>query len=170
VAVVIAEFGAPWSRAVRLLSFGSVALLLALTLIGLLLGPRQVWLWRALMVGAPLAVLCSALLFMVRGYVLSPAQIEVRRLGWATVLPLAGLEAVSGDPRALQGSLRLFGNGGLFAISGWFWNRRIGRFRAYATDPERAVLLRYRDGAQVILTPHDVQHFIIQVRRLAQLQ
>jgi hypothetical protein len=70
----------------------------------------------------------------------------------------------------LQGSLRLFGNGGLFAISGWFWNRRIGRFRAYATDPERAVLLRYRDGAQVILTPHDVQHFIIQVRRLAQLQ
>jgi len=70
-------------------------------------------------------------------------------------------------PEGMRGSLRLLGNGGLFAICGWFWNRRIGRYRAYATDPERAVLLRYRDGTKVVLTPHDVQHFIVRVRRLA---
>ena len=167
--LTVARFSAPWSRSLRVLTTAAVALLLALMLIGLLVGPRQSWVWRLAMVGVPLVVLVGSLLFMVRGYVLTESQIEVQRLGWSTVLPFAGLAAVSGEPQGLQGSLRLFGNGGLFGISGWFWNRRIGRFRAYATDPERAVLLRYRDGRKVLVTPHDVQHFIVRVRNLAGL-
>ena len=169
VPMAVAEFSAPWSRTLRRLTTFSVALLLTLALAGVLLGPRQSLVWRMAMVGAPLVVLLFALAFMVRGYVLTESRIEVRRLGWSTVLPFAGLAAVTGEPQGLRGSLRLFGNGGLFAISGWFWNRRIGRFRAYATDPERAVLLRYRDGKQVVVTPHDVQHFIVRVRNLAGL-
>jgi len=167
--LTVARFSAPWSRSLRVLTTAAVALLLALVLIGVLVGPRQSWVWRMAMVGVPLLVLAGSLLFMVRGYVLTESQIEVQRLGWSTVLPFAGLAAVSGEPQGLQGSLRLFGNGGLFGISGWFWNRRIGRFRAYATDPERAVLLRYRDGRKVLVTPHDVQHFIVRVRNLAGL-
>jgi hypothetical protein len=167
--LTVARFSAPWSRSLRVLTTAAVALLLALVLIGVLVGPRQSWVWRMAMVGLPLVILVGSLLFMVRGYVLTESQIEVQRLGWSTVLPFAGLAAVSGEPQGLQGSLRLFGNGGLFGISGWFWNRRIGRFRAYATDPERAVLLRYRDGRKVLVTPHDVQHFIVRVRNLAGL-
>ena len=165
----IVEFSAPWSRSLRLVTICSVALLLSLALAGLLLGPRRSLIWGMAMIGAPLVVLVGALPFMVRGYVLTESCIEVLRLGWSTVLPLAGLAAVNGEPQGLRGSLRLFGNGGLFAICGWFWNRRIGRFRAYATDPERAVLLRYRDGTKVVVTPHDVQHFIVRVRKLAGL-
>jgi len=167
--LIVAQFSAPWSRSLRVLTTAAVALLLTLVLTGLVVGPPQFWVWRMAMVGVPLVVLVGSLLFMVRGYVLTESQIEVRRLGWSTVLPLAGLAAVSGEPQGLHGSLRLFGNGGLFGISGWFWNRRIGRFRAYATDPERAVLLRYRDGRKVLVTPHDVQHFIVRVRNLAGL-
>jgi len=167
--LVVAQFSAPWSRSLRVLTTTAVVLLLVLALIGSLVGPRQSWVWRVAMVGVPLLVLVGSLLCMVRGYVLTESQIEVQRLGWSTVLPLAGLAAVSGEPQGLHGSLRLFGNGGLFGISGWFWNRRIGRFRAYATDPERAVLLRYRDGRKVLVTPHDVQHFIVRVRNLAGL-
>jgi hypothetical protein len=167
--LVVAEFSAPWSRSLRLLTTSSVVLLLAVALAGLLLGPGQSLVWRTAMVAAPLVVLLGALLFMVRGYVLTDSRIEVRRFGWSTVLPFAGLAAVNAEPQGLRGSLRLFGNGGLFAINGWFWNRRIGRFRAYATDPERAVLLRYRDGRNVVVTPHDVQHFIVRLRSLAGL-
>jgi hypothetical protein len=29
--------------------------------------------------------------------------------------------------------------------------------------------LRYRDGRKLLLTPHDVQHFIVRVRTLAKL-
>ena len=167
--LTVAQFSAPWSRSLRVLTTAAVAVLLTVVLIGLLVGPRQLWVWRVAMGGVPLVVLLGSLLFMVRGYVLTESEIEVRRLGWTTVLPLAGLAAVSGEPQGLQGSLRVFGNGGLFGISGWFWNRRFGRFRAYATDPDRAVLLRYRDGRKVLVTPHDVQHFIVRVRNLAGL-
>jgi len=166
---VLAEFSAPWSRSVRLATAVSIAVLFAVMLAGLFAGPRQLPSWRVLMVGAPLVVLLGALPFMVRGYLLTESHIAVRRLGWSIMLPLAGLVAVTGEPEGLRGSLRLFGNGGLFGISGWFWNRRIGRFRAYATDPDRVVLLRYRDGRKVVLTPHDVQHFIVRVRTLARI-
>jgi hypothetical protein len=167
--LVVAEFSAPWSRSLRLITALSVALLLTVALAGLVLGPRRPLAWRMVMVGVPLVVLLGALVFTVRGYVLTESQIEVRRLGWRTTLPYAGLAAVTGEPDGLRGSLRLFGNGGLFAISGWFWNRRIGRFRAYATDPQRAVLLRYRDDSKVLVTPHDVQHFIVRLRSLANI-
>jgi hypothetical protein len=165
--LVQVEFSAPWSRSLRLLTAVAVIVLVSVALAILLIAPRLPPPVRVALVGAPLLVLLLALLFMVRGYIVTESQIEVRRLGWRTILPLAGLAAVTGEPEGMRGSLRLLGNGGLFAICGWFWNRRIGRYRAYATDPERAVLLRYRDGAKVVLTPHDVQHFIVRVRRLA---
>jgi hypothetical protein len=75
-----------------------------------------------------------------------------------------GLETVTGEPEGLKGSLRLFGNGGRSALPGGFWNRRLGRFRAYATDPSRVVPLRYADGRKFMVTPGDVQHLIVQVR------
>jgi hypothetical protein len=166
--LIVAEFSAPWSRPLRLMSAVAVAVALSVALIGLGLGDRQSFV-RWLLLAVPLGLVLATLPFMVRGYVLTESHIEVQRLGWNTALPLAGLAEVKGEPDGLRGSVRLFGNGGLFAISGWFWNRRIGRFRAYATDPGRLVLLRYRDGAKVVVTPHDVQHFIVQVRRLARI-
>ena len=50
-----------------------------------------------------------------------------------------------------------------FSFSGEFWNRRLGRFRALATDPQRAVVLRY-SRRTVVITPHDPQQFIMRAR------
>jgi len=166
---VIAEFRAPWSRSLRLATGLSVAILLVLPALGALIGPRTLWLWWVAMVILPLAVLVGALPFMVRGYVLTENSLEIRRLGWVTTLPLRGLEAASGDVELLKGSLRIFGNGGLFSISGWFWNRRLGVYRAFATDPSRAVFLKFRDRRPVLITPHDTQHFLVRVRKLIEL-
>ncbi|MBS0580100.1 MAG: hypothetical protein JSR36_12665 [Proteobacteria bacterium] len=166
---VLAHFSAPWGRSLRLATGLTVALLSVVMLAGLTTGPRHLLIWRLAMVGLPLAILLSALPFMIRGYELTQKHIAVARLGWKTILPLAGLATVTGEPDGLRGSLRLLGNGGLFGISGWFWNRRIGRFRAYATDPGRVVLLRYRDGTKVVVTPHDVQQFIVRVKTLGGL-
>jgi hypothetical protein len=167
--VVLAEFSAPWGRSLRVTTAVSLLVVLGAIAAAELVVPRQLLPLRLAMAVVPALIVLSALPFMVRGYVLTDKDIEVRRLGWHKVLPLAGLVAVTGQPQGLRGSVRLFGNGGLFAVSGWFWNKRIGRFRAYVTDPTRAVLLRYRDGSQVVLTPHDVQHFIVRVRTLAAL-
>ena len=168
-AEVIAEFRAPWSRSLRLATGLSVTILLVLPALGVLVGPRTWLLWWVAMVIFPLAVLVGALPFMVRGYVLTENSLEIRRLGWVTTLPLRGLEAASGDVELLKGSLRIFGNGGLFSISGWFWNRRLGIYRAFATDPSRAVFLKFRDRRPVLITPHDTQHFLVRVRKLIEL-
>ncbi|MBV8343048.1 MAG: hypothetical protein JO173_11785 [Gammaproteobacteria bacterium] len=165
---VLAEFRAPWGRPLRVTTSLSLVVLLGVVAAGWLATARAPA-WRTAAVALPLIVMLAALPFVVRGYVLTERHIEGRRLGWSTFLPLAGLQEVIGIPEGLRGSVRLFGNGGLFGISGWFWNRRIGRFRAYATDPDRVVLLRYSDGRKVVVTPHDVQHFIVRVRTLARI-
>jgi len=170
-AVVLVSFRAPWSRSLRITTTVAMLVLLGVMVVAALIGSRALMPMplRLGLVALPVLIVLVTLPFMVRGYLLTEKEIEVQRLGWRTLLPLAGLVAVTGQPEGLRGSMRLFGNGGLFAMTGWYWNRRIGRFRAYATDPARAVLLRYRDGRQVVLTPHDVQHFIVKVRTFAGL-
>jgi hypothetical protein len=165
-AEVVAEFRAPWSRSVRLATIFSVSILLLIPTIGIFARPGAGGLWWSGMVGLPVLVLLTTLPFMVRGYVLTESTLEIRRLGWTTTLPLAGLEKASGDVELVRGSLRVFGNGGLFSITGWFWNRRVGFYRAYATDLSRAVFLKYRNRRPVLITPHDTQHFLVRVRKL----
>lgn len=169
--VVLVRFPAPWSSSLRITTTIAMLVLLGVMVVAALVGSRGVvpLPLRLSLAALPALIVLATLPFMVRGYLLTDKEIEVQRLGWRTLLPLVGLVAVTGQPEGLRGSVRLFGNGGLFAMTGWYWNRRIGRFRAYVTDPERAVLLRYRDGRQVVLTPHDVQHFIVKVRTLAGL-
>lgn len=96
---------------------------------------------------------------------LTQDAILVKRLGWQTRLALEGLQSVTGDAEAMKGALRLMGNGGLFSFSGEFWNRKLGRFRALATDPSRAIVLRYPKRT-VVITPHDPQQFIMRARTL----
>jgi hypothetical protein len=63
-------------------------------------------------------------------------------------------------------TVRLFGNGGLFAGTGIYWNRPYGVFRAYVTSarPQDAVLVETGQG-KVIVTPEDPARFVETVRR-----
>jgi Bacterial PH domain len=159
------EFRAPWSRTLRTASIFSVAVLAVVFLAAVFARPHMPWFGSFLLMATPLAVVAGALPFMVRGYVLTDDAILVKRLGWSTRLPLAQLKSVSGDVEALRRSFRLFGNGGLFSFTGEFWSRRLGRFRALATDPDRAIVLRYPKRT-IVITPHDPQHFIMRARTL----
>ena len=97
------------------------------------------------------------------GYTLTATQLAVQRPLWNTVFPLAQLSSVAGDAEVFRGALRLFGNGGIFSFTGFFWKRGIGCYRAFATDPGRAVILKFKKRT-IVVTPHDPQHFIVRVR------
>lgn len=136
------ELPSPRSRGLRAASLAATALFLSVAAFGYLqpgLPVRTRWALTTL----PLLTLLAATLWTVRGYALEPGVLRVRRLLWDTSIPLDGLESARWEPEATRGSLHLFGNGGLFSHHGWFWNRRLGRYRLYATDPERAVVLRF---------------------------
>jgi Bacterial PH domain len=157
------EFRAPWSRSLKTATRITVCILLGTAALGILVVPARMPLVRCLIAALPAAVLLGALLFRVSGYTLTATTLEVRRPLWTSSFALADLLSVAGDAEALQGALRVFGNGGLFSFSGIFWNRRLGLFHAYGTDPGRAVVLKFRKRT-IVITPDDTQHFIVRVR------
>lgn len=107
----------------------------------------------------PLLLVPASALFVVRGYRITPDAILVRRSFWNTRLPRAGLSSAVCEPNAMRGSLRTFGNGGAFSFTGWYWNRRLGAYRAFVTDLRRTVVLRY-ERQTVVLSPEDPEKFL----------
>jgi hypothetical protein len=103
-------------------------------------------------------------LFAIRGYAVTPDAVLVRRLFWTTRLPRAGLQSATFDPQAMRGSLRTFGNGGFFSITGFYWSKTLRTYRAFVTDPRQAVVLRY-ERRTVVVSPGDPEAF---VRELAE--
>lgn len=156
------EHAAPWGRALWVTSALATALCVGLAA-WLGVGAERAPAWVPLLV---LAIPASSAPFAVLGYSIQPDALLVRRLLWVTRLPLAGIESGRHDPQAMRGSLRLFGNGGLYSFSGWFRSGSLGTYRAFVTDPGRAVVLRIR-GKHVVVSPRDPARFL---RELAVLQ
>ena len=98
----------------------------------------------------------------VSGYTITRDAILVHRPLWDTKLPRAGLESASADPEAMRGSLRTFGNGGGFSITGFYYNKRLGSYRAWVTDPHQTVVLRYANR-RVVLSPDKPGEFVRQL-------
>jgi hypothetical protein len=88
-----------------------------------------------------------------------PDAILVHRLLWSTPLPRVGLRSAQVEPDAMRGSLRTFGNGGAFSFSGFYYNQRLGSYRAFVTDPRRAVVLRYATR-RIVLSPDSPEYFL----------
>lgn len=160
------RFEAPWGTLLKVVT-GAVTVLMAGSLVVIWVSPVTLWvqfLVAVLLVGA----LIAGPLFQVRGYRIAGGMLEVLRSGWWTRLPLAGLRSVEPVPgRALAG-VRLFGNGGFWSFTGWYWNSRLGRYRCFVNDPGRAVLLRY-EGRSVVVAPEDPERFMRVLRREAGL-
>ena len=98
-------------------------------------------------------------LFTIRGYTVTPEAILVHRLLWSTRLPRAGLVSAVSEPKVMNRSLRICGNGGMFSFTGWFWSKSLGRYRAYVTDLNRTVVLRWEKRTAVV-SPDDPEGFV----------
>jgi hypothetical protein len=161
--VTTIEFRAPWSKSLSVMTATTLAVLALIMLAALFAPMRPPALAAVLLIGLPPLLAGAAFAGRVRGYVLTEDAISVRRGCWNTRLPLAGLRSVTGDVEAMRGSIRVLANGGVFSFVGRYWNMKLGWYRAYATDPGRAIVLRYA-RLTVVITPHDPQHFIMRAR------
>jgi hypothetical protein len=157
-------FGAPWSWSLKIVT-GFCVVVCCVAVVALEMTavrasqPAMKW-----FTCVPLLVLFGGAPFMVRGYSISDRTLVIHRLGWTTRFDLSSFASATADPEALKNSIRLFGNGGLFVIAGWFTNRRLGRYRAFATDPNRAVALKFLDRV-VVVTPDDPARFVREIMR-----
>jgi hypothetical protein len=151
-------YRAPWGRFLIVISATVSALLGGMTVAGAVLLAMHQPVGLALLF-VPLVVLVCSVPFAILGYSLEGSELLVRRLGWHSRVSVEGLREIIIDPKAMRKSLRLFGNGGLFAFAGWFWNRRIGRYRAFATDFKRAVVLKFPQRT-IVITPEKPEEFV----------
>ena len=159
-------FRAPWGRVLYLMTvIGVVALGSVLVVVFWTLQNDEVPAWVPwLVLGLPLCVIAGTALFCVRGYTLLPGELRIKRLLWDTHLSLVQLREVTCDPEATRGSIRLMGNGGLFAFTGWFRNKRLGVYRAFLTDPKRAVVLRFPNRT-VVVSPDSPEAFVTALKK-----
>ena len=164
-----AEFGAPVSGSVRWTSRLMVVLVVAMTIgdgwlvfSGLVPGPA-----RWFLLASP--ALVGGVLFAVGwysrilGYRLEGGELVVRRPDREKRLPLAGLVSAEVDPKAMDWSIKTWGNDGLGAVTGRFRNRRLGAYEALVTDRARAVVLRWADRCLVV-SPDRPEEFVRELR------
>lgn len=157
---------APWPTSLKVVSLlGSAALCAAAYFAYRVIPvPTGFTHWFGIGVAAlPLAVLLGALLSVVRGYAIDDRCLYVQRLVRTTEIPLRDLWRAWLDPAVCRGSVRVFGNGGLFSFTGWFYSKRLGRYRMFATDLRRAVVLQFSDRVAVV-SPAVPDEFLVQLR------
>lgn len=151
------EFKAPWSSSLSIMTLLASAVMLGMpvflavvvkeTRIAPYISPLLLLLWFI------------PLLYMVRGYRVERQVLFIRRLFWETRIELDDMESVELiGAEAIRGSIRLFGNGGLFAFCGWFQNRELGRYRMWVTDAKRLVLIRCVNR-RLVVSPDDPAAF-----------
>ena len=155
------HFKAPWAMSLRVISVFATVTCLALPVVALEVRPMPA---NVVVFNCVLAVVLifGAALFTVRGYVVRPDCLLVERLFWETRLPLAGLESARFEPDALRWSIRTCGNGGFFSFTGWYWNKTLRTYKAFVTDPKRAVVLRFA-GRTIVVSPDLPDDFIREI-------
>ena len=158
-------FRAPWGTSVKVLTILASVFLLGMAAFEGSILPHHLlggWPWLVA-TGLPLLIVALSALFVVRGYTLDGSTLRIRRLLWDTAVSLESLQRAWSSPDAMRGSLRLFGNGGLFSITGLFRNRQLRNYRAFAMDPRLAVVLDFTDR-KVVITPETPERFLEQLR------
>jgi hypothetical protein len=139
---------------------GVFGLLAVIVIPRLALAGKPGSLWVHWVVPALLLVVFGVVaLFNVRGFAVQGRELLIQRMLWQTRFPLEELQKAYADPTAMKASLRLAGNGGFLAFTGWFRSKKLGRYRVFVTDPARCVVMEFKDRTFVV-SPDDPQAFV----------
>lgn len=158
-------FRAPWSRKLSYSTLAFILILFGFSTMGRT-GIHHAGLITAFMIsGVPLVIASGSSLFMIRGYIVTRDTLFVQRFLWHSRIDLSNLRSYEVDPSAMSGSTRTLGNGGLFCIAGYFHNKKLDNYHAFATDPKLAVVLRFTDTT-IVVTPDNPEQFVSALKEI----
>ena len=110
------------------------------------------------------ALMLALFAFGPNGYSFESHDLVIYRRAWSPErLSLRGLTGVRMGPDLMRRSIRTFGNGGVFGFTGWFYNSRLGRYRAWVTDPKRAIVLEFGER-RIAVSPGRTNLFVDEIR------
>jgi hypothetical protein len=162
------HFSAPWGTSLKIMTAFSVFVLTGIPVVSYFLRVTSDLLTIIALQVAPLCTIVIAGFFMIRAYQLTMNTLAIERLGWHSKIELTGLLSAKADRDAMSKSIRTFGNGGLFCFAGYFRNKKLGSYRAFATDPKRSVVLRF-DKRTIVVTPDNPEKFVEYIKQLRNL-
>lgn len=119
--------------------------------------------WMLLLAGFMVLVCAINYLFIPVGYELAGNRLTVfTHVGRREFEPVRSCSPVN---NSVAFGVRLFGNGGFFGGTGWFWNRRYGVYRAYVTSARRADMVMIESARQkILISPENPSAFLADQR------
>jgi hypothetical protein len=146
------QFRAPWDI---------LLIIMTILFVGLLLGLNYLYPSESIIpiiIGWSIILICAA--FGVYGYSIQNGMLRILRLGWSKDILLSDIKSVEYKPNAMMGSLRTWGIGGVFGYIGYFKNRILSNYKAYATHSRKTVVISTKKNDQIVITPDDPELFV----------
>jgi hypothetical protein len=163
----MARYASPWDRSLKLTTTLVAAVTVGVSVFVLALardlpshGDTRVLLIAPAVFVATLAGCWS---LAPSGFTIEAGVVRVERPLRPVEIPLREIREVGALPDdGLRGALKTLGSSGAFGHMGWFWSKRLGAFRMYATRSRR--LVRIVAGKRTfILSPEPVDRFVEEV-------
>lgn len=99
--------------------------------------------------------------YSIKGYEVKEDKLIIKRRGKDLAFQRSEIEFVEKlEDSFFFKNIRKLGNGGFFGYYGKYHNLRIGTFNFYATKRKGLVLIRFKDGKQIVLSPDHPQTLI----------
>lgn len=98
--------------------------------------------------------------FRTRGCAVDREGVTVKRILRPLSIPPEELAEVRTDPGAPEVTVHRRALNGFYGMHGTFWNRDLGNFRMYVTNPDNVVEIVTREGGHVFISPDDTSGFV----------
>jgi len=168
------RFDAPRDRRVqvtsRIVLGGLAAIAAGVVFLGLALSRGEPeLLWPFLFCPVIIAVVVGATYLLApRGFVILDRELVVERRLRPLRIELSAIRVVGLLPvERIAGAVRLGGSGGLFGYFGWYFSRRLGAFRIFATTRWSGLVLVETETEALVLSPGNPDAFTEALRARA---
>lgn len=103
------------------------------------------------------AIIVISYLFSTSKYTVTTNELIIHRPISDRAILIADIKEIrSVDPKDFSGTIRTFGNGGLFGYYGKFYNSKIGNMTWYVTQNKNSILIRTQQGDKIMISPDDI--------------
>ena len=101
-------------------------------------------------------ILIFSYLFSSRSYTLTNNELIINRPIGNRVINIADISEIKiPDASDFSGTIRTFGNGGIFGYYGKYYNSKLGNMTWYVTQKLNRILILTKQGDKIIISPDD---------------
>jgi hypothetical protein len=103
------------------------------------------------------AVIACSYLYSTSDYTVTGSELIIRRPVRDRIIKIADIAEIrTAEAGEFSGTIRTFGNGGLFGYYGKYYNSKLGHMTWYVTQKKNRVIILTQKGNKIVITPDDI--------------